>query len=93
MPKRSVPQPEDTTPKDTTPEAGEARTKEPAAEAEGPAAEAEEPAADEPVFANRAERRAHGKGKSAQPTSQKGHFPHGKGSVQGPRMWGNRRSG
>jgi hypothetical protein len=66
---------------------------EPTKVVEAEPAEADEPAADEPAFANRAERRAHGKKKSAQPQGQKGHFPHGKGAVQGPRMWGNRRSG
>jgi hypothetical protein len=87
MPKRSAPKPEDTTPEDPMPEPAEAA----AAEAAEPATE--EPATDEPVFANRAERRAHGKGKPAQPPAQKGHYPHGQGSRQGPRMWGNRRSG
>jgi hypothetical protein len=48
-----------------------------------------------PGFANRAERRARGKGKSsvqAQPQG-KGHLPGGRGSVQSPRQWGNRRTG
>ena len=50
---------------------------------------------DVPVFANRAERRAKGKGKGSarsQP-SAKGQYPGGRGSVQQPRQWGNRRSG
>jgi hypothetical protein len=51
--------------------------------------EEEEPAA----FANRAARRAKGKGANPQPTSGKGHHLGGRGSVQGPRQWGNRRSG
>lgn len=64
-----------------------------------PAAEPAEPAdadaeATEPEFLNRAARRAQGKGKTAAPQAQqKGHFPHGQGARQGPRMWGNRRSG
>ena len=48
---------------------------------------------EEPEFLNRAARRARGKGKGQPPQAQKGHFPHGQGSVPGPRMWGNRRSG
>ena len=48
---------------------------------------------EEPEFLNRAARRAKGKGKGQAPQTQKGHFPHGQGAVQGPRMWGNRRSG
>jgi hypothetical protein len=57
--------------------------------------EAGEADAEEPTFANRAERRAHGKakGKAQPPASQKGNYPGGRGSVQGPRQWGNRRSG
>jgi hypothetical protein len=51
----------------------------------------EEP--EEPEFLNRAARRAKGKGNAQSQHAQKGHFPHGQGSVQGPRMWGNRRSG
>lgn len=56
---------------------------------------ADDAAADVPVFANRAERRAKGKGKqSAQPQSPgKGGYPGGRGSVQGQRRWGNRRTG
>ncbi|MGN9911091.1 hypothetical protein ACTMTJ_26390 [Phytohabitans sp. LJ34] len=49
---------------------------------------------DVPVFANRAERRAKGKGKSAQPQSQRqGGYPGGRDSVQSQRRWGNRRTG
>jgi hypothetical protein len=48
---------------------------------------------EEPEFLNRAARRARGKGKAQSQHAQKGHFPHGQGAVQGPRMWGNRRSG
>ena len=51
-------------------------------------------ALDTPVFANRAERRAKGKGKPAaqsQPEG-KGQYP-GRGSVQTQRQWGNRRTG
>ncbi|WP_281892473.1 hypothetical protein [Phytohabitans aurantiacus] len=50
---------------------------------------------DAPTFANRAERRAKGKGKSTQPhTHGKGPYPGGgRGSVQAPRQYGNRRTG
>jgi hypothetical protein len=61
-----------------------------------PEAAVEEPApeGDEaPAFANRAERRAHGRGKTPPPDARKGHFPSNRGSVQQPRQWGNRRSG
>ncbi len=56
---------------------------------------ADEAAPDAPVFANRAERRAKGKGKSsAQPQPPgKGQYPGGRGSVQSQRQWGNRRTG
>jgi hypothetical protein len=55
---------------------------------------AEDAASDVPVFANRAERRARGKGKSSpQPPQGKGHYAGGRGSVQAQRQWGNRRSG
>jgi len=52
-----------------------------------------EPSADEPeVFANRAARRA--KGKTSRPeVFTKGKQPMGRGSVQSPRQYGNRRSG
>lgn len=60
-----------------------------AADADTPAtAEAEQPA----VHANRAARRAKGKGTSPQPHGKGQHFG-GRGSVQSPRQWGNRRSG
>jgi hypothetical protein len=54
---------------------------------------APEPAADEPeAFANRAARRA--KGKTSKPeVFTKGKPPVGRGSVQSPRQYGNRRSG
>ncbi|MEW2429278.1 hypothetical protein AB0877_14820 [Micromonospora sp. NPDC047644] len=42
--------------------------------------------------ANRAARRAKGKVASPQPIGKGQHFG-GRGSVQGPRQWGNRRSG
>ncbi|MGW4462903.1 hypothetical protein [Micromonospora sp. NPDC004704] len=55
-------------------------------------AEGEEPAEDaEPTFLNRAARR--GKGASQQTPQGKGKSFGGRGSVQGPRQWGNRRSG
>jgi hypothetical protein len=46
-----------------------------------------------PAFANRAARRAKGKGSTPPPASGKGQHLGGRGSVQGPRQWGNRRSG
>ncbi|MEU7751175.1 hypothetical protein AB0B57_35355 [Micromonospora sp. NPDC049101] len=52
-------------------------------------AEADQPA--EP--ANRAARRAKGKVASPQPHGKGQHFGGRGGSVQGPRQWGNRRSG
>lgn len=68
------------------------------ASAQSPSAQsasAEEVTPDVPVIANRAERRAKGKGKpAAQPQSRgKGGYPGGRGSVQSPRQYGNRRSG
>ncbi|GAA4461682.1 hypothetical protein [Phytohabitans houttuyneae] len=58
-------------------------------------AQAEDGAPDVPVFANRAERRAKGKGKqSAQSQPHgKGQSSGGRGPVQGQRQWSNRRSG
>ncbi|SIM87678.1 hypothetical protein SAMN04489832_2683 [Micromonospora cremea] len=44
------------------------------------------------VYANRAARRAKGKVASPQPHG-KGQRSGGRGSVQSPRQWGNRRSG
>jgi hypothetical protein len=55
--------------------------------------ESEETEESEPEFLNRAARRAKGRGKTQTPQTQKGQYPHGQGAVQGPRMWGNRRSG
>jgi hypothetical protein len=50
------------------------------------------PAEEEPVFTNRAERRA--KGKTTKPAVfAKGKQPVGRGAVQSPRQYGNRRSG
>lgn len=54
-----------------------------------PGAVESEPAA----FENRAARRARGKGSSVPPPAGKGQQAVGRGSVQGPRQWGNRRSG
>jgi hypothetical protein len=56
-------------------------------------AEAAEAADTEPAFMNRAARRAHAK--SATPQRSQGMTPQfgRKGTVQGPRQWGNRRSG
>jgi len=63
-----------------------------ASDAQSTPAEDAEP--DAPVFANRAERRAKGKGKSAQPQSPgKGQYPGSRGSVQTQRQYGNRRTG
>ncbi|MBU2671044.1 hypothetical protein KOI35_46860 [Actinoplanes bogorensis] len=46
-------------------------------------------------FANRAARRAKGKGGAKPGTfgQGQGQAPHGRGSVQSPRQYGNRRSG
>jgi hypothetical protein len=81
MPKRRVPEPEEP--------AAEAAS-EAAPEATAEAVPDEEAA---PVFANRAERRAHGRGKAQPPAGRKGHVPVTRGSVPQPRQWGNRRSG
>jgi hypothetical protein len=52
---------------------------------------------DAPVFLNRAARRTRGKatarGAVEQPAQGRGKSFGGRGSVQGPRQWGNRRSG
>ncbi|GAA4671798.1 hypothetical protein [Phytohabitans rumicis] len=58
-------------------------------------APADDAAPDVPVFANRAERRAKGKGKSSAQAQLpgKGTYPGGRGSVQAQRQWGNRRTG
>ncbi|MBE1487393.1 hypothetical protein [Plantactinospora soyae] len=58
-------------------------------------ADATSPDDEEPGFENRAARRAKGKGPAAQ---QRAHgstkqSDGGRGSVQGPRQWGNRRTG
>lgn len=62
-----------------------------------PESPSEEPAADapeEPQFANRAERRAHGKTKGTpQHTESRGQQFARRGAVQQPRQYGNRRSG
>lgn len=68
----------------------------PAEPAEPVEAAPDEPAAEEePVFANRAERRAHARGKGAQQPKAAGKIEaHGRhGPVQAPRSWANRRSG
>lgn len=74
---------------------------EPAGTAEQPEAQAADagPAEDadpeEPVFANRAERRAHARGKGSRQQQTSGKIQaHGqRGPVQTPRSWANRRSG
>jgi hypothetical protein len=55
----------------------------------------EETPTEEPEFANRAERRAHGKSKGAQQhTEARGDQQFARrGNVQQPRSYGNRRSG
>lgn len=68
---------------------------EPDAASEDQAAPVDDAAPDVPVFANRAERRAKGKGRSStqsQPPG-KGQYPGGRPSVQTQRQWGNRRTG
>jgi hypothetical protein len=60
-----------------------------------PAAPDEPAGEEEPVFANRAERRAHARGKGAQQPKAAGKIEaHGRrGPVAAPRSWANRRSG
>jgi hypothetical protein len=54
----------------------------------------EEPEAEQPeVFANRAARRAKGKSGGKPEVFSKGQRPIGRGAVQSPRQYGNRRSG
>jgi hypothetical protein len=52
----------------------------------------EEPAAETEEFTNRAARRAKGKATKPQ-VFTKGQAPVGRGAVQSPRQYGNRRSG
>jgi hypothetical protein len=53
-----------------------------------------EPEADQPeVFANRAARRAKGKKSGHAEVFTNGQRPAGRGAVQSPRQYGNRRSG
>jgi hypothetical protein len=59
--------------------------------AETSPAETDEPAPVE--FANRAARRAKGKGAGAPASHGRGKVGGRQGTVQGPRQWGNRRSG
>lgn len=67
----------------------------PADESAGVDPEAAEESEESAGFTNRAARRAKGKGTAqAHPqTFEKGQHPGGRGAVQGPRQWGNRRSG
>ena len=77
-------------PDTTTPPTGEADDA-----SDDRSAPADDAAPDIPVFANRAERRAKGKGKSSaqsQPPG-KGQYPGGRGPVLGQRQWSNRRTG
>jgi hypothetical protein len=63
-----------------------------APESTGP--EPEEPEAEETeVFTNRAARRAKGKTAAKPEVFAKGQRPVGRGAVQSPRQYGNRRSG
>jgi hypothetical protein len=63
------------------------------ADAEATAEATAEGEGDQPAApANRAARRAKGKVASPQPHGKGQHFG-GRGSVQSPRQWGNRRSG
>jgi hypothetical protein len=55
--------------------------------------EAESQTDDPVVYENRAARRAKGKSAAQPPPHGKGQRPGGRGSVQSPRQWGNRRSG
>jgi hypothetical protein len=52
-----------------------------------------EPEAEAGAFANRAARRAKGKSTSKPEVFSKGQRPVGRGAVQSPRQYGNRRSG
>jgi hypothetical protein len=59
-------------------------------------AAADEPTNEEPeaeVFVNRAARRAKGKTSASPEVFNKGQRPVGRGAVQSPRQYGNRRSG
>lgn len=54
----------------------------------------DEPEAEQPeVFVNRAARRAKGKTSTKAAVFSKGQPPVGRGAVQSPRQYGNRRSG
>jgi hypothetical protein len=65
-----------------------------APEPTGQEPEAEEPEAEETeVFTNRAARRAKGKTAAKPEVFAKGQRPVGRGAVQSPRQYGNRRSG
>ncbi|MCM4082724.1 hypothetical protein [Paractinoplanes hotanensis] len=52
-----------------------------------------EPAPEAEAFTNRAARRAKGKSTAKPEVFSKGQRPAGRGSVQSPRQYGNRRSG
>ena len=65
-----------------------------AEDADAPATTETETETDESaVYANRAARRARGKGAAQPQPYGKSQHPGARGSVQGPRQWGNRRSG
>jgi hypothetical protein len=81
-------------PRDAEPVDAPAAAAGPAAvESTEPAESTDAEADDTPTYANRAERRARGKGSTQPPPRDKGPQFNGRGSVQGPRNWGTRRSG
>jgi len=63
------------------------------AEPAEPAEPAAEDAEEQPVPLNRAERRGHGKRGSGSEVPGRGKVTRRSSSVQGPRMWSNRRGG
>ena len=96
MPDSSIPRAPQTQPPahDSLPGAAESDVAEPhAAESDAAEPDAAQPGGDEPAgFENRAARRAKGRGTQQQVHGTAKHFG-GRGSVQGPRQWGNRRTG
>lgn len=73
------------------PKPSESAAAEPSDTPDSPAQTSDTPE-EAPVYANRAERRA--KGKATKPAVfEKGKQPLGRGAVQSPRQYGNRRSG
>jgi hypothetical protein len=84
-----------TSPEASMPDTSKPPTGEPDEAPQDEPASADSAEPDAPAFANRAERRARGKGKPAAQaqSSEKGRTPGGRGTVQTPRLWGNRRTG